>query len=365
MLAMLWALCLAAFIGRVFLSAHRFNVMSTRDVDPEDRELFFVLSNPEVVDRDVRRAIGEDLDAPSPSGASHAAGSPRPYAPTPAVASPSVFQARVDEHIRILRSATASPHAPSRPVTPVASPVASAVASRIASPVAPVDDAHASSDHDSRSRRRRRRRDRDRDDSDDAPPAPPAGGETLRLEKQATLQDLERLRLAGAHLSRQFVLSDDLEDMRFELEKHAAASDERKKVTMMKSFVESGLRGVEFYNAELGPFVHLTGWSDEITSDMSQFDDPLARIYRKYWRRSTSSPEVDLAWIILSSMGLFHVKNKLSAALRARQPPRPPPPVAPSVEETAYGAFAAVSEAPPVRPPAPAATQRRMTVELS
>jgi hypothetical protein len=163
-------------------------------------------------------------------------------------------------------------------------------------------------------------------------------GEDLRLEKQATLQDLERLREAGAQLSKQYVLSDNLEDMRFELQKHATAADERQSVGMMKAGLEAVIKGAEFGNRRFGPFLAIDGWADQVTEDMTKFNDPLARIYRKYWRRSRMSPEMELASVIFGSMGWYHMQNvwngpsetKAAVAPPAAPIPEGMPPTAPT-----------------------------------
>jgi hypothetical protein len=136
------------------------------------------------------------------------------------------------------------------------------------------------------------------------------------LEKQSALHDLERLRCSGVQLSKAYSIQDDIDDIKFEIQKHAAIADEVRKVKLMKGGVQVGLRAIEWGNNKLGPFLELTGWASELTSDMGQFDEPLARIYRKYWRRSTSSPEMDMAQIIIGSAAMFHMRHKLGDIVR-------------------------------------------------
>ena len=47
--------------------------------------------------------------------------------------------------------------------------------------------------------------------------------------------------------------------------------------------------------------------------DLTRHDANLARIYRKYWRRSSSnSPEAEVAFAILGSAGMHHMKRSMS-----------------------------------------------------
>jgi hypothetical protein len=137
-------------------------------------------------------------------------------------------------------------------------------------------------------------------------------------------------------------MSDKLEDMRFEIQKHEAAHDEKQMVTWMKSGLKLGLTGIEVANTRYGPFLSLEGWADNVTEDMSKFEMPLGRLYRKYWTQSTMSPEMELAWVILSSMGMYHMQKKGAGFLASYMNSGA------SDASASFGQFAAQSSGPPV-----------------
>ena len=57
----------------------------------------------------------------------------------------------------------------------------------------------------------------------------------------------------------------------------------------------------------------LEGWSSEVCRDLGKHDANLARIYRKYWKRNHStSPEMDIIMAMIGSMGMYHMKRKMS-----------------------------------------------------
>ena len=153
------------------------------------------------------------------------------------------------------------------------------------------------------------------------PPAPPRAYnqtpnnyEEDALEKQATLLELQRLKQAGKHLSRDYDMSSSLVDMQTELRWHSIADHEDKTVSMMKNGLQLGLSGLELANRSFGPYLDMEGWSKNMTNreSMERFDGPLRRIYAKYYQRSSVSPEQEIIWAILSSLAMHHLKSKLS-----------------------------------------------------
>ena len=405
----LWLFSLAvAFIRRRFLSRTtsqdcEMAARSEVDVSDTDRDLFWALSNPEVVAREARRPVVDDHRGPSPTaesavfadarrregqqarqqggaGAQGGTGAQAPHEPAYDIhPSPggSAFQARVDARVRERQDdgdLRRSPSAPRDEYPRYGSPARSerSHGSRRSGRSHKSQRSHRSRDshgshrsHGSRrshrtsdSRDSRDTHDR-RDDRQDEYEPSPLRGEALRLEKQAALLDLERLRISGVVLSRGYDMSDRLEDMRFEIQKHEAALDEKQMVSWMKSCLRVGLTGIEVGNKKFGPFLALDGWSAEITTDMEKFDMPMARLYRKYGRRSTMSPEMELAWIIFGSMGMFHFRQKGGAMLAAMNP-------AAAAEPAEFGTFTAEPQ-PEAAPPGPAAgplpptSQRKMS----
>jgi len=376
------------------------------DVSPTDRDLFWTLSNQDVVARDARRLVPDDHRGPISSAESAVYADARrregQLAREQGLGSPDTsFQSRVDARVRQRHddgelSRSGSPRRP-RAGSPAGSERSRGSRASARSRTSRGSRGSRGSHGDfggggggpsraaSRGGSRRldagspserrgepprsgdRRRSGDREDDE---PGCPLRGEAIRLEKQAALLDLERMRINGVVLSRGYDMSDRLEDMRFEIQKHEAALDEKQMVGWMKSCLRLGLTGIELGNQKFGPFLALDGWSVEITADMNKFDLPMSRLYRKYWRRSTMSPEMELAWVILGSMGMFHLRQKGGALLSAMNPGGPAAPAGAAYSGFASEPFAEESAPPPAPagpPPnahaAPAGpAQRRMPV---
>lgn len=161
----------------------------------------------------------------------------------------------------------------------------------------------------------------------DPPRAPGVDAETPReldrareqmLEKQSTLYDLNQLESRGVRLSRKWTMDDTLEDMTHELRHHLLVLDERENVGMMKNGLKMALTGIEIVNTRFN-LLDLEGWSTQASSELDRQDGNLSRIYRKYWRRSTSNnPESEIMFALFSSMGMYHMKRSMARQMMNR-----------------------------------------------
>ena len=145
-----------------------------------------------------------------------------------------------------------------------------------------------------------------------------------RAEKVGFLMELKKLRMQGCHLTREYSTKDRLEDIKYEYERQKMNLDCINSVALMSDGLKLGLSGIEMANNKLGPFLHLHGWSESVTQDMSRYNHVLERIYRKYWRQGSLNPLVELGMILVGSMMMFHFQNKFLG------PTQQPPPAAPS-----------------------------------
>ena len=132
------------------------------------------------------------------------------------------------------------------------------------------------------------------------------------LSKQSMLLDLDRLRLRGVTLSKEFTLRDSVADISFELRRHLQHLAEEAAIGNYRDIMRIAATGLEMGATRLG-WLDLEGWSAELCApeQIHKFDPALAGLHRKYGRRATSSPEMMLVTGLLGSLGLFTVKKKL------------------------------------------------------
>lgn len=145
------------------------------------------------------------------------------------------------------------------------------------------------------------------------------------FEKQSTLYDLNQLESRGVRLTRRWTMDDSLDEMTHELRHHLLVLDERENVGMMKNGLKMALTGIEIVNTRFN-LLDLEGWSAQAATDLDKQDGNLSRIYRKYWRRSTSNnPESEIMFSLFSSMGMYHMKRSMARQMmnrNARAAPR-------------------------------------------
>lgn len=143
-------------------------------------------------------------------------------------------------------------------------------------------------------------------------PPPDMSSHDDEHEKRSVLMDLQRLEMQGVRLTKVWTMEDRLEDMTLEMRRLVLAMDERSNVNMMRDGLRMLVTGIEMVSNRIG-ILDLEGWSSDVCRDLTRHDANLARIYRKYWRRSASnSPEAEIAFAILGSAGMHHMKRSMS-----------------------------------------------------
>lgn len=132
------------------------------------------------------------------------------------------------------------------------------------------------------------------------------------LEKQTVLLDMERLKMQGVKLTKDWTIDDSLDDMQFELKRLMLHVDETNNISMMRNSLQLACTGIELLNTRMG-VLDLRGWSEEVCRDMSKYDRSLGRMYRKYWRRSHSTnPEMDILLGLVGSAGSYHFRKSFT-----------------------------------------------------
>lgn len=134
--------------------------------------------------------------------------------------------------------------------------------------------------------------------------------EEEKRTKQALLIELEKLRRKGIQTSRTFTMADPLYDIQFELDSHVNNEHTKNTVGTIREVLRMFLFSIEAGNNRFGPFLDIDGWSATVTQDMHKFDAPVEKIYKRYWRRTSTNPFVEIAWLIFGSMIAFHFQKK-------------------------------------------------------
>ena len=154
-------------------------------------------------------------------------------------------------------------------------------------------------------------------------------GQERERQKTVYLHELNRMKLAGSRLSREYTQEDDVADIEFECNRVKANEDQTSTVSFMKDAIKLGATGLELLNNKFN-ILRLNGWSGEVTRDMERYNRPLGKIYQRYWRRGSVSPFVELGFLLFGSLIVHHFKNVLTGGVQnTNQIPSRPPTVAP------------------------------------
>lgn len=133
----------------------------------------------------------------------------------------------------------------------------------------------------------------------------------ILTEKEGLLAELQMMEKQGIiKLSREFTMEDSLEEIQFQVDRANTNYAAANAVELAKTGIRVGSKGVEIVARRFGTNA-LDGFSNNLCKDMSKFTRPLTKLYRKYWRRGgITSPETELAMIVLGSVAMTVVQNK-------------------------------------------------------
>ena len=134
----------------------------------------------------------------------------------------------------------------------------------------------------------------------------------IMREKQDILFQFQRLEKRGVHVPKDFTMSSDIDDLRYEFNRIR----EQLKIDNSISFSRKGLMFVvsalEMMNTKYDPLnIELDGWSENVMDSMNEYDDIFEELYYKYKDSSNMSPEMRLLFSLSGSAFMFHITNSM------------------------------------------------------
>ena len=132
-----------------------------------------------------------------------------------------------------------------------------------------------------------------------------------RDEKEGLLSELLSLAQSGqCKLARALTMKDSLEEISFQYDRCQSEMEAKRMVGIAKSSIDVGSNFLEMMAKNFG-FQLLDGYHKSLCSDMNRFDRPLTKLYKKYWRRGSQKPEMELAMIVIGSFGWTIMSNMM------------------------------------------------------
>lgn len=138
-----------------------------------------------------------------------------------------------------------------------------------------------------------------------------------RRRRHANLLQMGKMKQMGTKFTREFTIEDSSEEMQFEIDYQENNTAVVNAVSMMKGGLGLAFTGLEMGNAKLGPFLNLTGLSASACSDMSRYNAPLEKIYRRFFRKREMNPIQELLFLVGGTVLLTHFGNKGGPMIKA------------------------------------------------
>ncbi len=131
------------------------------------------------------------------------------------------------------------------------------------------------------------------------------------LKRLDMLRKLGELAQYKVKLSQNYNMNSDYFTMKYEYQLHTNIRAKQNFVNWTSSLMLNCIYGVEILNEKYNPFqLKLTGWSEQINADISNYYDIFGEIYEKYNKPGKSmSPELKLILMLGGSALKFHLNN--------------------------------------------------------
>jgi hypothetical protein len=135
-----------------------------------------------------------------------------------------------------------------------------------------------------------------------------------------------------------------LDELQYELDRINSEMSANGIVDMAKSGIKFGVSGLEMFLKQQG-IDSVDGWYNNSCKDMSKFNRPLLRLYKKYWRNTNLSPMMELGYLLAGGLVWTIAENKMGFKKSASSGS------APSVPSTYEASSSDKPAQPKMRPP--------------
>jgi hypothetical protein len=136
--------------------------------------------------------------------------------------------------------------------------------------------------------------------------------EEIIKEKFKYIKIFEKWEKKGVQTSRKYSFDDSLEEMRAEHDMILADKKKSNNVKYMGQMLLTLINGIEMLNSKFDPFdLKLDGFSEQVTENISDYDDIFDKLDEKYKDNFAIAPELELIFKIGSTAAVIHVTNSM------------------------------------------------------
>ena len=184
----------------------------------------------------------------------------------------------------------------------------------------------------------------------------------IKAEKEAILQELYSFSKPphNIKMTREWDINlHTLDELTYELNRINSELSANGIVDMAKSGIKFGVSGLEMFLKQQG-IDSVDGWYNNSCKDMSKFNRPLLRLYKKYWRNTNLSPTMELGYLLMGGLVWTIAENKMGFKKPAQEPAsdKAAPKMRPPSNSSSFGYMPKRGEsAAPVATPMPTPVQ--------
>lgn len=133
------------------------------------------------------------------------------------------------------------------------------------------------------------------------------------LKRLDMIRKLGELALIGCKISKEYNINDDYFMMKYEYMLHHGIRAKQNFKNWSTSIYLNCIYGIEILNENYDPFsLKLTGWSEQVNSNIDDVNEIFGEIYEKYNKPGQSmSPELKLVLMFIGGGVKFHLTNKM------------------------------------------------------
>lgn len=141
---------------------------------------------------------------------------------------------------------------------------------------------------------------------------PQMSKEELLREKFKYLRKLEALERKGVELSKKYNMDSSLAEMQGEYETIMEEKNKSNSIKFQGNMMLAIINGIEFLNSRFDPFdIKLDGLSDQVTENITDYDEVFGELYEKYKSKASISPELKLLFQLGGSAMMVHMTNTM------------------------------------------------------
>ena len=135
----------------------------------------------------------------------------------------------------------------------------------------------------------------------------------IDAEKEGLLAELANMERQGLYKTvKQLTMADSLEEIQFQYDRAQSEINANQIVDFAKTAIKMGSGMVEMVMKKAGIKV-IDGYHTNLCKDMTKFNRPLNRIYKKYWRRGGLSAEAELGLLFITPLAWTVIQNKIGS----------------------------------------------------